>query len=170
MSQLFKIWAADTSAATGPPSLVATSGTINLAKTLLQVAPLVDCAVVEWGYTFDVAPSSNLRMELVETGLIPAMVTTIGSGILHYDNPGSGTVPSVCFTIGTAATGFNASAEGTITASRLGEFHYENGLYLEKQFPLKREFEIPAGHFLRVRATPTASAAVNVMPYVLIEV
>lgn len=170
MSQLFKIWAADTSAATGPPTLVATSATLGTVKTLLQVNPLVDVAVVEWGYSFDAAPASNLRMELVETGLIAATVTSIGAGILKYDQPGSLAAASVYFTAGTGATGFNASAEGAITASRLGEHHYENGLYLEKQFPLKREFVVPAGHFLRVRGTPTANAAVNVMPYVLVEV
>lgn len=169
MSQLFIIWGADTSAATGPPTLIATSATSGTAKTLLQVTPLVDIAVIEWGYTMDVAPTSNLRMELVDTAAVAATVTTIGSGILHYDNPGSATTPSVLFTIGTGATGFNASAEGTITASRLGDFQYENGLYLKKQSPLKREFEIPAGHNLRIRATPTASAAVNVMPYVIVE-
>jgi hypothetical protein len=105
-------------------------------------------------------------MELVETGTIFATVTTIGSGIRAY-NDVSG--PVSLAVAGTAATGFNASAEGTIVASRLLDYQYENGLYFKKQFPLGREPEVNAASALRIRATPTSAVAVNVMPYIVWE-
>jgi hypothetical protein len=162
----FIVWAADTSASTGPPSTVATSGTAGTAKTLLQVksggTPL---RIIEWGYTIDATPAGPVRFELVETGTVFATVTTIGSGIRTY-NDTNGVSQAVT---GTSATGFSASAEGTITASRLLGYQYDNGLYFKQQFPLGREPQIAASSSLRIRATPTTSAAVNVMPYIIWE-
>lgn len=162
----FVVWAADTSAATGPPSTVATSATSGTVKTILQLKPTTDIRIIEWGYTLDSAPGSPLRMELVSTGTVFATVTTIGSGIRNYNNP-AGQASSA--SAGTSATGFNASAEGSITASRLLDYEYENGIYFKKQWPLGREPEIKANDCLRIRATPTTSVAISMMPYVIWE-
>lgn len=161
------VWAADTSAATGPPTTVATSATSGTVKTILQLKPGAGkVRIVEWGYTLDASPAAPLRVELVETGTVFATVTTIGSGIRPYnDVTGTTSLASA----GTSATGFNASAEGTITASRLLGYQYENGIYFKQQFPLGREPEVNAASSLRVRATPTTSVAVNIMPYIIWE-
>lgn len=163
----FIVWAADTSAATGPPSTVATSATSGTVKTILQLKPgTPKIRVIEWGYTLDAAPAAPLRVELVETGTVFATVTTIGSGVRTYnDVTGAASQSSA----GTSATGFNATAEGTITASRLLDYQYESGIYFKKQFPLGREPEVNGASSLRIRATPTSSVAVNIMPYIIFE-
>lgn len=161
------VWAADTSASTGPPTAVATSAVSGTVKTILQLKTGAPKArIIEWGYTLDAAPAAPLRVELVETGLIFATVTTIGSGIRTY-NDVTGVASQAA--AGTAATGFNASAEGTITASRLLGYQYENGIYFKQQFPLGREPEVNGASALRVRATPTSASAVNIMPYIIWE-
>lgn len=164
----FIVWAADTSAATGPPATVATSATSGTVKTILQLkCPSVQgIRIIEWGYTLDAVPAAPLRVELVNTAAIAATVTTIGSGIRAYNDAGMTT--SNCQT-GTTATGFNATAEGTITSSRLLAYNYENGLYLKQQFVLGREPDCNAGDIIRIRATPTTSAAVNIMAYLIWE-
>lgn len=160
------IWAADTSAATAPPTFVATSATANTVKTILQWKPTVDARIIEWGYTFDALPAAPVKCELLETGTVNATVTTIGSGIRLFGNA-NGTASSS--NAGTTGTGFNSSNEGSISASRLLDYQWENGLYFKKQFPLGREPEIKANNICRVRFTPSTSVAVNVMPYLVIE-
>jgi hypothetical protein len=161
------VWAADTSAATGPPAAVASAAVSGTAKTILQLKPgTPKIRIVEWGYTVDTPPAAPLRVELVETGTVFATVTTIGSGIRTYNDV---TGPASQAAAGTAATGFNASAEGTITASRLLDYQYENGVYFKKQFPLGREPEVNGASSVRIRVTPTSAAAVNIMPYIIWE-
>jgi hypothetical protein len=161
-------WQADTSAATGPPGTVATSATSGTVKTILQLKPLNVIRIVEWGYGFDVAPSASFpcRVELVETGTVFATVTTIGSGVLRYNNV-TGSASSAV--VSTTATGFNASAEGSVVASRLIGYNYETGIYFKQQYPLGREPEVNAGAALRIRATPTQSVALNMWAYVVWE-
>lgn len=163
----FIVWNADTSASTGPPATTATSAVSGTAKTILQLkSGAGKIRVVEWGYGFDAPPSNNVRVELVETGTVFATVTTIGSGIRAYNDSTGATSLAVA---GTSATGFNASAEGTITASRLLGYQYENGLWFKQQFPLGREPEVNASSSLRIRATPTSAAAVNMICYIVWE-
>lgn len=164
---VFIAWTADTSALTGPIATVATSSTSGTVKTLLQVKPGGNkIRIVEWGYGFDANPAAPVRVELIETGTVFATVTTIGSGILKYNDT---TGPASQAVAGTSATGFNASNEGSITASRLLGYSYDTSLYFKQQFPLGREPEINAGSALRVRATPTTSVAVNMYAYIVWE-
>lgn len=164
---LFIAWNADTSALTGPPATTATSATSGTVKTILQVKPGAGkIRIVEWGYGFDSAPAAPVRVELIETGTVFATVTTIGSGIRAYNDA---TGPASSCTAGTAATGFNATAEGTVTASRLFAYNYDNAIYGKQQFPLGREPEVNAASALRIRATPTSAAAVNMWAYVIWE-
>lgn len=167
-AETYIAFAADTSAATGPPSAVASSATSGTVKTILQLkSDTKKFRVIEWGYTLDTNPISPLRVELVAvtaTGTIT--VTSLGSGAIKYGNSGDSASMLVA---STSKSGFNASAEGTITASRLLDYQYENGLYFKKQFPLGREPEIISTEYLRIRVTPTSSAAVNIMPYIVWE-
>lgn len=160
-------WAADTSVLTGPPTPIATSAVSGTVKTLLQLKTgLGKIRIIEWGYTLDSIPLAPLRMSLVDSGSVFATVTSIGSGITNYNDA---TGPTSIAVTGTSATGFDASSEGSVTASRLLDYQYEGGLYFKKQFPLGREPEVNAGTALRIRATPTSSVAINVMPYIIWE-
>jgi len=164
----FIAWQADTSALTGPPAPVATSAVSGTVKTILQVKTGPGkVRVVEWGYGFDAVPAASVRVELVECGTIFATVTTLGSGVRAY-NDVSGAVSQTA-AAGAASTGFNATAEGSVTATRLLGFNYENGIYFKQQFPLGREPEVNAASSLRVRATPGSNAAVNVWCYIIWE-
>lgn len=134
-------------------------------KTMLQVqaASTVPFVVFEWGISFDGAPAA-IACELVDTALIAATVTAhVAAGVQPYgpDQTASSAV------LGTAATGYTATAEGTTTAARLGDLQLISGNQYPKQFPLGREFYVPASHNLRIRVT--AAAAVNAYCYVLIE-
>lgn len=168
-SPCFIAWNGATGALTGPPTAVATSATSGTVKTMLQIVPgaAQKIRIIEWGYTFDSAPANNVRVEMVETGAIAATVTAhVAAGIVPYNDASGGTSG---VQLGTALTGYTASAEGSITASRLLDHHYESGLYYSKQFPLGREPEVGIGKVLRIRATPTSSAAVNILVWVIWE-
>ena len=157
---IFKTWNASTSALTSPMSGSATSATSGTVKTILQVKPGSKIAVVEWGYIITAVPASPVQIELIETDV--AATVTSGS-ILNCNNPG---LTTSLATTGTSATGYNASAEGTITATRLLDQTMDQGPYFHKQFPLDREYEVLSGKYLRIRATPTTSASSTIMAYV----
>lgn len=163
----FIAWQADTSALVGPPASVATSAVSGTVKTVLQVkAGAAKIRIVEWGYLFAAVPTGAVQAELVVTGTVAATVTTIGGGVLAYNDA---TGPSSQVATGTSATGFNATAEGTVTASRLLAYNYDTNLYFKQQFPLGREPEVPANNVVRLRFTPTVSSATNVACYLIWE-
>lgn len=164
----FIAWQADTSALTGPPAPVATSAVAGTVKTILQVKTGAGkVRVVEWGYGFDTTPVAPCRVELVETGTVFATVTTLGSGVRPYSDVSG--AASQTAAAGAASTGFNATVEGSVVATRLLGFNYENGIYFKQQFPLGREPELNAGVSLRVRATPGSSASLNIWCYIIWE-
>lgn len=153
-----------TSALTAPPAGCATSATANTVKTLLQIAPAKKIRIVEWGYAFLTSPAAPVHMELIDTGTVFATVTA--GNIAAYNDA---TGPASAATSGTAATGFNATAEGTITATRLLEHTLDLATVFKQQFPLGREPEVNGGNCLRVRATPTAAGAITIVTYVVWE-
>jgi len=166
---LYKIYngAAPTTAA-----LVAvTTGTTI--KTMLQVKGVaaVTFRVKAWGVSMDgAAAAAGPQWELIETGTVFATVTAhVAAGIQAWDAKALGVTSTTHFAVGTAATGFTASAEGTITASRVLEsvFIQPTG---ERawEFSLGNEPEISAVSALRVRVK--AAVAVNAVCWVLVEV
>lgn len=161
----FIAWNADTSALTGPPATTATSAVSGTVKTILQVKPGAGkIRIVEWGYGFDSTPAAPVRVELIETGTVFATVTQ--GNVLNYNDV---TGPASQAALGTAATGFNATAEGTITATRLLAATLDLATVFKQQFPMGREPEVNGAACLRIRATPTSAAAVTVVPYVIWE-
>lgn len=141
-------------------------------KTLLQVKlnAGVTGKVVEWGISFDgSAAATPIEAELLETGTVFATVTASVANDITRLNPLEQDPTTGLVTVGTAATGYTASAEGSITASR--EFDYQliapTGQYL-KQFPLGREPIVNALSALRIRVT--AGAAVNAYCYVILDI
>lgn len=158
-------------AANGPSPTTAaqvpvTTGTAI--KTLLQIATPATkgLRVVEWGISFDAsAAATPIRCELIDTDVAATVTAHVAAGLVKFTDPAG---PASLMTLGTAASGYTASAEGTITASRVGDVQFvaPTGAYL-KQFPLGREFEVAVSRFLRVRVT--AAAAVNAYAYLIWE-
>jgi hypothetical protein len=161
-----------TGALVNPPAAQATGATSGTARTMLQIAPAstTSLRIIEWGYTLDSAPTNPVRIELVDTGTIFASGLTahVAAGIHKYNVP-SGAASTV--QLGAALTGYSAgsSTEGTTTVSRLLGYQYENGLYFKQQFPLGREPEVVPSNCLRIRATPTSAASVNLTCYIIWE-
>jgi len=147
-------------------------------RTMLQLAPNVPIKVFEWGCSFDgISAATPGQVELIDTGTVPATVTT-AFGVndvqtfVNYDSPantsGSGGLP---LGLGTTYSGFATAAttEGSYTApTRMGDLQLVSptNQYL-KQYPLGREFYVPAGHFLHVRAN--FGTSVNMYAYVIFE-
>lgn len=158
-------WAMNAAFPTTAPPVKMTTGTST--KTLLQVATpsTTGILVVEWGISFDgSAAATPIECELVDTYPTAATsLTALSPEIYGAQNQDA----SLCVQ-GTGLTGFNSgsSVEGTITSTRYGDLQLlpPTAPYL-KQWPLGREFFVPASHFLRVRVT--AAAAVNAYAYVI---
>lgn len=133
-------------------------------KTQLQVVTpsTTSILVIEWGISFDGSSAATpIECELIDTAAITATVTSFTPQL--YSNPND--EASLCVG-GTAATGYNASAEGSIVASRYGDLQLvaPTGGYV-KQYPLGREFRVPLSHCLRIRTT--AAATVNCYCYII---
>ena len=143
-------------------------------KTMLQIVPAVNIKVVEWGVSFDgSAAATPGKCELIETGSIAATVTAYATTDVYvYGNPsdpantsGSGGSP---LNLGTALSGYTGTAEGTITATRIGDYQLVAPTnQWAKQWPLSREFGVAAGKVLRVRMT--FGTAINALCYVMFE-
>lgn len=138
-------------------------------KTMLQIATTTTdmLKVVEWGISFDgSAAGTPIKCELVDTAAIAATVTAhVAAGVQPYDNQAA---PASSVTLGAAATGYTATAEGTIVATRYADVQLvaPSAQYV-KQWPLGREFQMGISRFLRVRVT--AAVAVNCYTYVIWE-
>ena len=133
-------------------------------KTLLQVATpsTTNIRVIGWGVSFDGTSVSGAPgvCTLIDVN-VAATVTTLTPEKWGNDDQQS----SLCVG-GASATGYNASAEGTITASRILDsqnIHPQNGYSL--WFP-KRPL-VKASRFLRIRTT--FGATVNCIPWILFE-
>lgn len=165
MGKLFKVYG-------GPAPTTAAQATIatgTAIKTLVQVATpsTKGIAVVEWGISFDGTNASNtpIKCELIQTD-VAATVTAFGAGdVIKVSHPSD---EATLMTLSTSGSGYNASAEGTITATRVGDAQLVNPTTgYDMQFPLGREFVVPVSKFLRVRVT--AGASVNAYPYIVWE-
>ena len=141
-------------------------------KTMLQVKMSSPHAgkVIEWGFSADAAAAAVPgSVELIETAAVFATVTAFAAGdICKWSDPNA-PVQTEYFDVGTAASGFTASAEGTVAATRIFESQQmpPTGFY-SKQFPLGREPLLTTANSLRIRTK--FAADVNITCYVLIEV
>jgi hypothetical protein len=147
-----------------------TTGTVI--KTMLQLRATRNIKIVEWGISFDgSAAATPIACELLATGTVFATVTAHVDAGIHKYNPGSesavGSVAGITFT--TTGTGYTATAEGSITTSRMfdAQLIAPTNQYV-KQFPLGREPIVFIGQSGRIRVT--AGAAVNAICYTIIEV
>lgn len=156
----FITWSGDASALTAQLSGV--SLTTATLKTVLQVAPTNKIRIVEWGFHFLSVPSSPVTVELIQTDV--AATVTAGTVAKYSDSTGDASG----VTISTSGTGFNASAEGTITATRLlSQKIYQSDF--AQQFPLGREPEVEASKFLRIRAKQSTGSSLSMVCYAIWE-
>lgn len=148
---------------------VVTTGTAI--KTLLQVKPFNLCRVVEWGISFDgFAAAAPIKCELLTTGTVFATVTaSVDADIVKLNHASAAAASVAGLTLGAAATGYTASAEGSIVATRMLDVQLvaPTSQYV-KQFPLGREPVIAIGDAGRIRVT--AGAAVNAYTYMVLEI
>lgn len=151
---------------------VVTTGTAI--KTLLQVkasATLI-ARIVEWGISFDgSAAATPIKVELLETDVAATVTAHVAAGIVKQDAAAlaGGDPTTNLIQVGTTSTGYTASGEGSITATRMFDVQLiaPTNQYV-KQFPLGREPIIQVGLFGRIRVT--AGAAVNAYAYMVVEV
>lgn len=145
-------------------SLVAvTTGTAI--KTMLQVATpaTTKMKIIEWGICFDgSAAATPIEVELIQTDVAATVTAHVAAGVALFNDSGG---PASAMTLGTAATGYTASAEGTITATRVLDTQLiaPTNQFI-KQYPLGREPEMPISKFLRIRVK--AGTAVNAVCYI----
>ncbi|MFZ2540709.1 MAG: hypothetical protein WAW75_02925 [Gallionella sp.] len=138
--------------------------------TLLQLKPFNTCRIIEWGIQFDgYSAAAPVAVELIDTGTVFGTVTAYADAdIMKYDGA-DGAVASIAgLTLGTTASGYTASAEGTITATKVFDHQLiaPSAQYV-KQFPLGREPKLIIGNALRIRVK--AAATVNANCYVVLE-
>lgn len=161
----------------GPAPTTAAQATVTTGtaiKTLLQVQPSATntLKVVEYGISFDAsAAATPIKVEVLETDVAATVTAHVASGIVKWDAQAlaGGDPTTNLIQVGTAATGYTASAEGSITATRVfaAELIAPTNQWAY-QFPLGREPIVQISKFLRIRVT--AGAAVNAYCWVTVEV
>jgi len=156
-------------AANGPMPTTAALSPVNTTtgiKTLLQIATpsTRSIRVVEWGISFNgSAAAEPIKCELVATNVAATVTAHVSAGVQPYNDPNA---TASLMTLGTTATGYTATAEGSITATRYGDLVLVAPTTgYTKMWPLGREFGVPASMFLRVRVT--APAAVTAYTYIV---
>jgi hypothetical protein len=134
------------------------------AKTVLQVATpgTTDLRILGWGISFDGSNGAAVPViaQLADSD-VAATVTA-----LSPDKWGNDLSPASLCVSGTSASGYNASAEGTITVSRnfdAQHVHPQTGYGV--WFPEGRQPKVAVSRFLRIRCT--APAVVNVIPWIV---
>lgn len=147
-------------------------------KTMLQVklggSTNQTAKIVEWGISFDgSAAATPIKCELLTTGTVKATITEfVAADIINLSDPNAAAVTDdfpFAFTAAGDESGYTATAEGTITATREFDVQFiaPTNQYV-KQFPLGREPVFRFDEYLRIRVT--AGAAVNAICYVIVEV
>src|SRR5688572_2589644 len=132
--------------ANGPMPTTAAFATVTTGtaiKTMLQVKPSATLGlhIVEWGISFDgSAAATPGKIELLETGTVAATVTaSVANDIFKFDAAAiaGGDPTTNLIQVGTTSTGYTATAEGSITATRIFDVQFiaPTNQYV-KQFPL----------------------------------
>lgn len=158
----YTVYNAATAALTAAPTFVATGTSL---KTMLQIKPTTNIAIIGWGFAFDVLPTAPVKTELITTGTVNATVTAYNSGdVVKWDDAGG---VGSAISLGTSASGFTSSAEGSVTASRLLDLYSGSEQSYRIQYPLDREPGVQANDFLRIRMT--TATTINALCWVTFE-
>lgn len=138
-------------------------------KTMLQIATpsTREIQLISWGFTLDAVPASAGQVELIQTDVAATVTAHVASGVQPLDP----NAPPSLMTLGAAATGYTATAEGTITATRTLDANLVPPTagatdinYYYQWMPDERPI-IALSKFLRVRAT--FGGAVNMSCFVV---
>lgn len=139
-----------------------TSGAI---RTMLQIATPATRVMrpVRWGVTLSSAPTTRVDCELIDTNVAATVTAHVAAGVQPYDRT-NGT-PASLMTLGTTATGYTATAEGSITATRIGDMKYIpiGASNLEYEWSLGREWEVAPSRFCRIRLTSTSTTISSIV-------
>jgi len=132
-------------------------------KTMMQIDPTVNIIPFGWGYAFDSNPAAAVYVELLTTGAIAATGLTafVAADIIKYGESG-GTASAI--NLGTSASGYSATGEGAIVATRVIDVGPPMANYYSTRLELDHESSVLASEFLRVRAH--TSSAVNMLCWV----
>lgn len=133
-------------------------------KTMLQLATPSTRMIqlLEWGFSLDDPPGADGVIELLQTDVAATVTAHVASGVPNLDPNGTTTLLTVGSTTG---TGYTASAEGTITATRvfdtvsLSSVSGESGLQYVRQWMPDARPIVAVSKFLRVRATTPTTAS-----------
>lgn len=143
-------------------------------KTMLQMKTLagIQARVKAWGVSMNgSAAAPGVQWELIETGTVAATVTAHADvNIAGWDSGGIAAVASTYLApYATNTNGYTASAEGTITASRVldSQLVQPTGQYAW-EFSLGNEPLITAANILRIRCK--AATTVDAICWMLVEV
>ena len=147
------------------PVPIATTTSI---KSLMQLSTPATAGIeiIEWGISFDGAAAATPGVcELVDTVAIAATVTAYVAADMTKVSFGPGQRTSI-LTLGVANSGFTASAEGTVVATRQFDTQLlpPTAPYI-KQFPLERGPTVALSEFLRVRVK--FGTTINALCYVI---
>jgi hypothetical protein len=135
--------------------------------TLLQILPTKRCRILEWGASFaGAAVAAGVEVELLDTAAVFATVTASVDADIHKVDSGSIAASVAGLTLGTAATGYTASAEGTVAATRILDAGYITPTnWFHRTFDTPREAII--GNSTRIRFK--AAAGVVAICYMTIQ-
>ncbi|MBH1939076.1 hypothetical protein I5Q34_33275 [Streptomyces sp. AV19] len=132
-------------------------------KTMLQLATPAtrQIQLISWGFSVDDPPGADGVVELLQADVAATVTAHVAAGVQPLDP----NAPASLLTLGTSATGYTATAEGSITATRvfdvvsLSSTTAESPLtYTYQWMPDERPI-IAVSKFLRVRATTPTTAA-----------
>lgn len=132
-------------------------------KTMLQLSTpsTRQLQVISWGYSLESRPGAAGVIELLQTDVAATVTAHVAAGVQPLDP----NAPASLLTLGTANTGYTATVEGTITATRvfdavsLSLSSGESPLAYSYQFMPDERPILAVSKFLRIRATtPTTGA------------
>lgn len=124
-------------------------------KTMLQIATpsTRQLQLISWGFSID--SNQGGVVELLQTDVAATVTQHVAAGV----QPLEPNAPASLMTLGTSATGYTATAEGAITATRvfdavetIGGAVDANHTYVFQWMPDERPV-VAVSRFLRVRAT-----------------
>lgn len=143
---------------------IASVSTGTAIKTMLQLATpsTRQIQLIAWGYSLESGPTTGPdTVELVQTDVAATVTAHVAAGVQPLDP----NAPASLLTLGTAATGYTASAEGTITATRVFDAQRITinsssapGVQYSYQWMPDERPIIAVSKFLRVRATFATAA------------
>lgn len=139
-------------------------------KTLLQLSTpsTRQIQLISWGFSMDDPPGADSIIELMDCNVAATVTAHVAAGVMPLDP----NAPASLLTLGTANTGYNASAEGSITNVRthdalaLGFGSAENIPFYSYQWMPDERPIIAVSRFLRVRVT-TPTTGVNMKCWIV---